>query len=60
MPPQTHTVGQLIDRLVLLMTVVNAAFFTLFYLDLLADSTAADLLRDAALLRREQASSPAP
>lgn len=49
------------EQLIELVTgIVSVAFFTLFYIDLVAESTAPDLLRDAALLRREQASSPAP
>jgi hypothetical protein len=41
---------------ILVANVVSAAFFTLFYQDLLAESVGADLLRDAARLREEQAS----
>lgn len=47
----------LVELLVFLVAnVLSAAFFTLFYQDLLAESVGADLLRDAARLREEHAS----
>jgi hypothetical protein len=54
MPEYVDDVAQLV--LFLISTVISAAFFTLFYQDLLSEATGADLLLDAARLREEQAS----